>query len=175
MPLLDSLNNRLLSFQHSNFSDIVDLRIISYYCSKLNFLAVNAAAVVLSEESYSNDNPVSQNIINNTTGLRSSSKEDVCYFLPYLKGNNCNIFQSFLILNSTLTITLRAWLILTFSFLISEIRLNIHAIIPKHVWTCLFIECKALEDIDITSPESMTDNHLLSIVRSQDTSDYQSK
>ena len=99
MPLLDSLNNRLLSFQHSNFSDIVDLRIISYYCSKLNFLAVNAAAVVLSEESYSNDNPVSQNIINNTTGLRSSSKEDVCYFLPYLKGNNCNIFQSFLILN----------------------------------------------------------------------------
>ena len=100
MPLLDSLNNRLLSFQHSNFSDIVDLRIISYYCSKLNFLAVNAAAVVLSEESYSNDNPVSQNIISNTTGLRSSSKEDQCYFLPYLKGNNCNIFQSFLILNS---------------------------------------------------------------------------
>ena len=110
MPLLDSLNNRLLSFQHSNFSDVVDLRIISYYCSKLNFLAVNAAAVVLSEESYSNDNPVSQNIITNTTGLRSSSKEDECYFLPYLKGNHCNIFQSFLF-NIFLIIIFRAWLI----------------------------------------------------------------
>ena len=64
----------------------------------------------------------------------------------------------------------------TYIFLfISEIRLNIHAIIPKHVWTCLFIECQALEDIDITSPESMTDNHLLSILRSQDTSDTQGK
>ena len=108
VPLLDSLNNRLLSFQHSNFSDIVDLRIISYYCSKLNFLAVNAAAVVLSEDPYSNDNPVSQNIISNTTGLRSSSKEDECYFLPYLKGNNCNIFQSFLILILFLAIKFRA-------------------------------------------------------------------
>ena len=113
MPLLDSLNNRLLSFQHSNFSDIVDLRIISYYCSKLNFLAVNAAAVVFSEESYSNDKPVSQNIITNTTGLSSSSKNDEYYFLPCLKGNNCNIFQSFLILN----FIFRAWLIHIFSFL----------------------------------------------------------
>ena len=64
----------------------------------------------------------------------------------------------------------------TYIFLfISEIRLNIHAIIPKHVWTCIFLECKALEDIDITSPESMTDNHLLSIFGSQDTSDTQGK
>ena len=51
-PILSGLNNRLLSFQHSDFSDIVDLRTISEYCSNLTFLAVNAAAVVISGETY---------------------------------------------------------------------------------------------------------------------------
>ena len=56
---------------------------------------------------------------------------------------------------------------------ISEIRFNIHAIIPKYVWTHLFVECHALEGIDITSPEMMTDNHLLSILTSYGNFDFE--
>ena len=43
-----------------------------------------------------------------------------------------------------------------------------HAIIPRYVWTHLFLECHDLEGIDMTSPESMTDEHLLSILTSHD-------
>ena len=43
-----------------------------------------------------------------------------------------------------------------------------HAIIPRYVWTHLFLECHDLEGIDMTSPESMTDEHLLSILTSYD-------
>ena len=50
---------------------------------------------------------------------------------------------------------------------ISEICFNVHAIIPKYVWTDLFIECCCLEGIDITSPEAMTDKNLLNILTSR--------
>ena len=53
---MSALNNRLLSFQHSDFSDIVDLRTIAEYCSNLTFLAVNAAALVISGDTYINNN-----------------------------------------------------------------------------------------------------------------------
>ena len=52
-----------------------------------------------------------------------------------------------------------------------------HAIIPRYVWTHLFLECHDLEGIDMTSPESMTDNHLLNILTSHDIgiADYQER
>ena len=56
---MSALNNRLLSFQLSDFSDIVDLRTISEHCSNLTLLAVNAAAVVISGDTYINKNVLS--------------------------------------------------------------------------------------------------------------------
>ena len=53
---MSALNNRLLSFRHSDFSDIVDLRAISEHCSNLTFLAVNAAALAISGDTYIDNN-----------------------------------------------------------------------------------------------------------------------
>ena len=87
-PILSALNNRLLSFQHSDFTDIVDLRTISDHCSNLTFLAVNAAAVVISGDTYINKNMLS--------GQYNSQESEVEIvhknihqkpLFPFLKGN----------------------------------------------------------------------------------------
>ena len=85
---MSALNNRLLSFQHSDFSDIVDLRTISEHCSKLTFLAVNAAAVVISGDTYINSN----NILHGETNLEELEVQRFCkngyqkFLFPHLKG-----------------------------------------------------------------------------------------
>ena len=85
--LLSKLDNRLLSLQQSNFSDIIDLRIIADYCSNLTFLAVNAAAVVISGDGI-NDNFLPSTQTGNSemlsgTVYNNRRKE----LFPRLKGN----------------------------------------------------------------------------------------
>ena len=84
---MSALKNRLLSFQHSDFSDIVDLRTISEHCSKLTFLAVNAAAVVISGDTY-----INSNILHGETNLEEFEVERFRkngyqkFLFPHLKG-----------------------------------------------------------------------------------------
>ena len=72
-PILSKLGKKLLSFQHSDFSDIVDLQIIAAHCSSLKSLAVNAAAVVMSGD----------NISSNSFPTQGQNDDE------YVSGNDC--------------------------------------------------------------------------------------
>ena len=88
-PLLSGLENRLLSFQHSDFSDTVDLRIIANHCSNLTFLAVNAASLVISGDTY-NDNESLPSRPRKTSGYQPGSNCNLNkkYIFPNLKGRD---------------------------------------------------------------------------------------
>ena len=85
--LLSKLDNRLLSLQQSNFSDIIDLRIIADYCSNLTFLAVNAAAVVISGDSNSGNYFMSTQKATSEFQSGIMNKNQRKYLFPRLKGN----------------------------------------------------------------------------------------
>ena len=48
---------------------------------------------------------------------------------------------------------------------LSDIRLNVHAVISKQVWTCLFSQCLDLVYVDMTPAQELTDDNLQEIMK----------
>ena len=81
------IGKNLLSFQYSDFTDVVDLQIIAAHCLNLKHLGVNAAAVVLSSKISSHSPDSSAVHSYDESGTAKNCKDNYLSFFPVLKGN----------------------------------------------------------------------------------------